>query len=322
MTGVQTCALPICHPELIRDLLEGFVREEWVAELDLDTLERVNAQYVSDDLREREDDIIWRVRLGGSWVYVYLLIEFQSTVDKYMAVRLLTYIGLLYQDLQKSGQLLPDGKLPPVLPVVLYNGRNRWNAAICLEELIQHVPGGLSKYRPVFQYLLLDEQKSREERLPARNLVSAIFRLETSQYPEDVRAVVTGLIEWLKSPEQASLRRAFTVWINRVLLPVRLSGQELPKVNDLMEVEAMLAERVKEWTKEWKEEGLKQGIEQGMQQGMQQGTRQVLIRQLSKKFGSLSPDLEFRLQQASEEELLEWSERILTADSLADIFGS
>ncbi len=104
------------HPELIRDLLQGFIREDWGQDLDLGTLKRINGSYVSDDLREREDDAIWRVRLGGSWVYVYLLIEFQST-DQYMAVRLLTFVGLLYQDLQKTGQLLHDGMLPPVLSI-------------------------------------------------------------------------------------------------------------------------------------------------------------------------------------------------------------
>jgi len=56
----------------------------------------MNGSYVSDDLREREDDIIWRVRWGDGWIYVYLLLEFQSSIDKAMAVRLLTYIGLLY----------------------------------------------------------------------------------------------------------------------------------------------------------------------------------------------------------------------------------
>ncbi len=105
------------HPELIRDLLIGFIQEEWVSDLDLDTLERTNGSYVSDDLREREDDIIWRVKLSDSWIYIYLLIEFQSTVDQYMAVRLMTYIGLLYQDLQKTDNLQPDGKLPQYYPL-------------------------------------------------------------------------------------------------------------------------------------------------------------------------------------------------------------
>ncbi len=43
------------HPELIRDLLKGFIREQWTEELDMDTLEKVNNSYVSDDLRGRKD---------------------------------------------------------------------------------------------------------------------------------------------------------------------------------------------------------------------------------------------------------------------------
>ena len=47
------------HRQMVADLLVGFVREPWVAEVELDTLERVSGSYVSDDLREREDDVIW-----------------------------------------------------------------------------------------------------------------------------------------------------------------------------------------------------------------------------------------------------------------------
>lgn len=299
------------HPELIRDLLEGFIREDWVKELDTDTLERVNSSFVTDDLREREDDIIWRVKLNDSWIYIYLLIEFQSTVDKYMAVRILTYIGLLYQDLLKTGKLPANGKLPPVLPLVLYNGRQKWTAATNLRDLIQDIPGGLAKYRPDLRYLLLEEQSYNDNNLPAHNLVSAVFSLEQSQYPEDIRRVVVNLIAWLKMPEQDTIRRAFTVWIRRTLLPARLPGQKLPEINDLMEVETMLAERVKEWTKEWKEEGIQQGM---------QLTRQILNQLLKGKFGQIPPEIELRLERADEKQLLGWSERILTSDSLADIF--
>jgi hypothetical protein len=45
-----------------------------------------------------------------------------------MAVRILSYVGLLYQDLIRSGQLTASGQLPPVLPLVLYNGVRRWQA--------------------------------------------------------------------------------------------------------------------------------------------------------------------------------------------------
>ena len=65
-------------PARVEDLPRGFVRETWVDDLDFSTLERKNGSYVSDDLREREDDIIWRVKWKGAeqWMYIYVLIEF------------------------------------------------------------------------------------------------------------------------------------------------------------------------------------------------------------------------------------------------------
>ena len=143
------------HARMVEDLLKGFVKEDWVNGLDFSSLEKVNGNYVSDDLREREDDIIWRVRWGTDWLYIYILLEFQSTVDHWMAVRIMTYIGLLYQDLIQSQKPHPEDKLPPILPIVLYNGDPKWTAATNIEQLIQEIPGGLTRYRPRLQYLLL-----------------------------------------------------------------------------------------------------------------------------------------------------------------------
>jgi hypothetical protein len=56
---------------MVRELFQSFVREPWVAQLDFSTLEKVNGSYISDDLRDREDDVIWKVRIGDSWVYLY-----------------------------------------------------------------------------------------------------------------------------------------------------------------------------------------------------------------------------------------------------------
>ena len=44
---------------MVRDLLTGFVSGEWVAELDLSTLERWPASQVGDTLRERHQDRVW-----------------------------------------------------------------------------------------------------------------------------------------------------------------------------------------------------------------------------------------------------------------------
>ena len=137
------------HREMVADLIRGFVREDWVQALDFDTLERVRDIGVSHDLREREDDMIWRLRWGGRWLYLYLLLEFQSSVDRLMAVRLLTYLGLLYQDLAAAGEIPAGSRLPAVLPIVLYNGEDAWWAKTSLDELIEpNLPAQLLHWQP------------------------------------------------------------------------------------------------------------------------------------------------------------------------------
>jgi len=274
------------EPEIIIDLLQGFVHEPWVNELDFTTLEKVSGSYISDDLRSREDDVIWRVQYQQGWIYVYLLIEFQSTIDAYMAVRLMSYMGLLYQDLIKTKQLTANKQLPPILPVVLYNGEKRWDAATELKDLIVKVPGGLEKYLPSLNYLLLDEGAFElKDHTPLKNLVAAIFRLENSTTREDIIDVIGNLVEWLATPEQTRLRRSFTVWINRVVLrPANGLEQSIPPINDLEEIRTMLAQRVSEWTNEWKQQGWIEGMEKGMEKGIE-AEKILLIRLIQRRFG-------------------------------------
>ena len=129
----------------MRDLLAGFVPGEWVLDLDLSTVERWPDSHVSDDLRERHQDRVWRVRFRERWLYVLVLLEFQSTVDRSMAVRVLVYSGLLYQDLLRAA---PAEALPPVLPVVLYHGAGRWTAPEAVAGLAVPCGAHLAPYQP------------------------------------------------------------------------------------------------------------------------------------------------------------------------------
>ena len=70
---------------------------------------------------------MWRLRArgAGGWLHVLVLLEFQSTTDSAMALRVLEYTALLYGEMLRRGVARP-GALPPVVPVVLYNGDSPW----------------------------------------------------------------------------------------------------------------------------------------------------------------------------------------------------
>lgn len=205
------------NQRMVEDLLRGFVDEPWVDGLDFTTLKRCEGSYVSEKLHPFEQDMVWKVRWrsaagragrgASTWLFVYLLLEFQSRIERFMALRMLIYLGLLYQDLVKQGELTQSGKLPPVLPLVLYNGPQRWTAPREVGELIEEVPGGLTAYRPSLKYLLLDEgeQAAAGEALPD-NLAAALFRLEHSRDVREVGGIVGLLAEWLDPEEDLELR--------------------------------------------------------------------------------------------------------------------
>ena len=57
------------------------------AHLDFATLERMPASFVTRALDQRHADMLWRVQTtGGRWLYILVLLEFQSTVDRRMAL--------------------------------------------------------------------------------------------------------------------------------------------------------------------------------------------------------------------------------------------
>ena len=101
------------HQHLMADLVQGFMTADWVTTVDVSTLELVSSSHMSDDLRARDDDLIWRVRRADGWLYIYLLLEFQSRVDQHMAVRIMAYVALLYQGLIRTGQLTPGRYIAP-----------------------------------------------------------------------------------------------------------------------------------------------------------------------------------------------------------------
>ena len=303
------------NPELVRDLIMGFIPDDWLHSLDYSTLEKVPGSYVSDDFQQREDDIVWKVKVGEDWVYLYLLIEFQSSVDKYMALRMMVYIGLLYQDLIKRGDVLADGRLPPILPIVLYNGSQRWTAVTDIAELIPVVPGLVEYFKPRLKYLLIDENAYSDTELASlNNLVAAVFRFEQADSLATIEGLISLLIDWLD--DRPDLRRMFSLWIRATLMRKQKYGILLPQVDDLQEIKVMLADRLEQWALAY----IAEGELKGRQEGKQEGEMLALQRLLSKRFGNIPTEITCLISSAPVESIERWFDLAIDAQQLSDIF--
>ncbi|MEZ4663469.1 MAG: Rpn family recombination-promoting nuclease/putative transposase [Caldilineaceae bacterium] len=117
---------------IFRQLMESFVKEAWVKQVDFATAETVDKSFVSARYQESESDLIYKVQFHGRELYIYILLEFQSTVDPFMALRVLNYVTSFYMDYHDSHKQVK--KLPPIFPIVLYNGDRAWNAATNISD--------------------------------------------------------------------------------------------------------------------------------------------------------------------------------------------
>jgi len=121
-------------------------------------------------------------------------------------------------------------------------------------------------------------------------------------------------------------------WIRAVLLRQSKHTLALPKVRDLKELKMTLAERFDQWAQQyeqrgklvgWKEgrqEGRQEGRLEGRLEGEQTGEARLLQRLLTRRFGALPADCVARIRAASSEQLERWSDRVLDAHSLTEVF--
>ena len=61
--------------------------------------------------------------------------------------------------------------------------------------------------------------------------------------------------------------------------------------------------------------------EEAIERGRAEGGRAVLERLLRRRFGDLSPEATERLRRAPEAELADWTDRLLDATTLDEVFG-
>ncbi|HEX4497789.1 MAG TPA: Rpn family recombination-promoting nuclease/putative transposase [Thermoanaerobaculia bacterium] len=310
------------HRRMIQDLLREIVGEQWVERIDFSFGEKVEASFVSARHESRESDVIWKFRRldGGEPVYVYILLEFQSRPDPSMAVRFMGYVSLFYQNLMADQPGAGWRKLPPVIPVLVYNGSEPWNVATDLGSLIGDLDPSAEIYRPQLRYRLIDEATYPRDALAAlKSPVADLFRIERSRDWSELRSGVRRLGQSVPRDE-ASLRRAFETWLQKVILPRFGLTQADSATLNLEEMDTMLAESIDRWNDALREKSREEGRQEGRQEG-QEGEARLVLSLLRLKFGSLAPEVEDRVRSADPDRLLEWGERVLTAESLQVVFG-
>ena len=122
--------------------------------------------------------------------------------------------------------------------------------------------------------------------------------MEKTDSLEALLAAFRKILTWVRDP---GIRRAFATAVQVILSRLGFAGSEIRDLTD--------PEELMEWRDRVREEG------------ELAGEALLLTRLLQLKFGSLDDTVGQRIADADAETLLRWGGRVLTADSLAEVFG-
>ena len=120
--------------------------------------------FIDSRLRDSESDLLYLIRrkTDAAPVWLYVLLEHQSTPDAWLRLRLLKYsIRIWERDRRRHRN---EKQLRPILPLVLYQGRRRWGHGREFSELfpqqVRHWP-----WVPHYAHLLIDQTKARPDQV-------------------------------------------------------------------------------------------------------------------------------------------------------------
>ena len=122
-------------PGATKELIEECLPAKYKERLDLTTIKPEKDTFIETNLKSKYSDLVYSVKTKDNKdAYIYCLIEIQSSPHYFIAFRLLKYSLLLierYVDKKKKR------KLPIVMPLVIYHGKEKYTVPKNLWELFE-----------------------------------------------------------------------------------------------------------------------------------------------------------------------------------------
>ena len=267
-------------------------------------------------MKQRQGDMMWRVprrrdAIDGTPADLIAVVEFQSTVNSDMARRMREYCQMA----RENPAVRRPGKEPPAqLPLVVYNGSERWTAPGAVPDLSAWSAAARLTLAPVqhWDYVLMSLERLLATgggglaHLPAANRAAATLRLQAERTPAELLARLRE--EWVRFPGAAdrATRNVLYAWAG-ALLEGMGADLALPSVDELAgkgpnggkNMATVSEARLGKWFEDVRAEhmalGRAEGIEQGRAEGIAEGAvtqRTGLRRQAAVRFGDAARRLD------------------------------
>ncbi len=311
--------------EVAGDFLNNYLPESIKNIVDTKTLEPQKDSFIDKELNEMFADILFKADIDGEEGYIYFLFEHKSYISKNVSLQLLKYMTAIWDAKVKNEK---RDELPVILPLLIYHGRDRWNAGNTLGDIIkgyESFPDGVKGYIPNYEYLVYDISRYTDDQIKGSVYLRIMLTLLRDIFTKDDEKFYKSLlksVEYIKELEGKQSGIEYFETMMRYIFSARKdltkeTADELqrklktnyPEGSDLI---MTLAEILR---KEGREEGREKGIEEGRTKEKIDTT----IKLLTKKFGFLPKNLKEGIRKLDSPTLEVIIDSIFETNSLDDI---
>ena len=222
------------------------------------------------------------------------------------------------------------GKLPPIIPIVIYQGEATWTAKVGFQDLVYIPFEGLRPYIPNFQYFLDDVSNVDVEEFKESVIIKCWHvickYLRTPELRSKLPEIVSLLFDFLEKDKATEYLDIFFKYLANATdvikkEDVKKSLKKLPQGGE---------DIMRTWADEFRDEGRNEGIIIGEQKGELRGelrgelktVRQLLLVTLQDRFDLLPQSVINDIKRIeSPETLNELFRRTLRCESLEQFKG-
>ena len=191
-----------------------------------------------------------------------------------MMLRIFEYLTRIYKKQKAEVKILY-----PVVPVVIYNGTDKWKEKNSFIEHFPLISDDIRKYIPNFKYILIDIARFSDKLLGSlKDAVSYFFLLDKTDIRKKEKAAkrIIGILIELRK-EDSEIFKLLGRYISELL---KYKGVEINTLNDYLDDrgESMLAQSIDELKDEGREEGREE--ERSMQEKLRKQEKLETIRKM------------------------------------------
>lgn len=164
-------------------------------EIKPEEIEAYNSSFINKQFKNKEADIVYKMKEKD----IFFLIEHQSKVDYSMPYRIQEYQAEIIRQAIDEKRIKSKGyKMPEVIPIVVYTGKDKWNASIYLHKIQDERFAKIN----LLQYNLIDINKYTQQKLiTSEYLIDKMFLIERARNRKEFEKAIKESIITLKSEE-------------------------------------------------------------------------------------------------------------------------